>query len=224
MAKNIIIIGAGPSARDILDIFEANNEFHKEEIFKILGFVVESEFFIENKIINGYPLLGDFEYLKNLKEDFEVIVAFGKSELRRQVVMKVNEIGCKFTNIIHPSVIITKNYEMGIGNAISAGTIISNNVKIGNHIQINLAATIGHDDRIDDFVTISPGAHISGNVHIEEGAFLGVGANTVEKINIGKWSVLAAGSTLFNNLESNKTALGVPAKIILSKDEGWHLK
>jgi hypothetical protein len=88
---------------------------------------------------------------------------------------------------------------------------------------MNLAReTVSHDTRIDDFVTAAPSANISGSVQIGEGCDLGTGSAVIQGIEIGKWTVVGAGAVVVSSLPANVTAVGVPAKVIKERPDGWH--
>jgi serine acetyltransferase len=90
-------------------------------------------------------------------------------------------------------------------------------------VHVNLACTVGHDAVLEDYATLAPGVHVSGHVVVEEGAYVGTGANVVERLRIGRWSVVGAGSTVLANVPANTTAVGIPARVIKTRDDGWHL-
>ncbi|MGZ9197173.1 MAG: DapH/DapD/GlmU-related protein, partial [Candidatus Deferrimicrobiaceae bacterium] len=83
--------------------------------------------------------------------------------------------------------------------------------------------SVDHDCAIGDFVHICPGAHLGGAVVVEEGTFLGVGSSVVPGIRIGRWSVIGAGAVVTKDIPDNCTAVGVPARVIKTREEGWHL-
>lgn len=221
MIQNVAIIGAGGFAREVLDILDACNK--AEYRYNIQGFIVDPEFGSPGTLINDKPIIGGFDWLKEHKE-INVIAGVGDPALRLKLVYKAKQTGGRFINIFHPDAIMTDRIEFGEGVIVTAGCILTNQIKVGNHVHINLTSTIGHDCEISDYVTISPGVHISGNVNLGEGCFIGTGVNIIEKINIGSWSLIGAGSAVVRDIPPNSTAVGVPAKIIKTKEDGWHLK
>jgi len=52
---------------------------------------------------------------------------------------------------------------------------------------------------------------------------VGTGANIIEKKNIGKWSIIGAGCVVINDVPENTTMVGVPGKVIETREEGWYL-
>ena len=98
---------------------------------------------------------------------------------------------------------------------------MTTNIELGCHVIVNLACTIGHDSILEDFVTIAPGVNISGNVTIGTGTDLGTGSKIIQGISVGSWTVVGAGAVVNRELPANVTAVGVPAKIIKERPDGW---
>jgi len=210
--QQIVIIGAGGFAREVLDIFDAANII--QPTFDVIGYIVDAQYGKVGTKINDKPILGGFNWLMEHKDEVQVICAVGAPELRRRLIERVQEIGVKFCSIVHPNAALTRWITIGAGTIITAGCILTNQIRIGNHVHINLACTIGHDVVINDFVTLAPGVHVSGNVILREGCYIGNGSNINEKKSIGEWSIVGAGSTVITDIPKNTTAVGVPCKAI----------
>jgi len=212
--QKIVILGAGGFAREVLDIFIAQNRIDPQ--YEILGFIDENP---ERwgQVLNGFPILGGFEWFDAQPFDhIRVICGVGSPQIRKKLVEKAYARGLKFCNIVHPTSVLTSFVTLGEGVVITAGCILTNNIRIGNHVHLNLDTTVGHDCVIEDYCTISPGVHISGNVHIQTGAYIGTGAAIIERITIGAWSVIGAGAVVIRDIPPNVTAVGVPAKPVKS--------
>lgn len=222
MGEKIVIIGAGGFAREVLDIFDACNKAGKD--YEVLGFIVEPQYGSPGTSVNNKPILGDFGWIAQHAEEVYSICGVGTPSMRMRLVRSAQEVGGRFSNVVHPSAILTKwvNFEQGV--VIAAGCILTNQIQLGSHVHINLGCTIGHDARLEDFVTLAPGVHISGKVTLSTGAYVGTGANIVEGINVGEWSIIGAGTTIIRNVPPNATVVGVPGKVIKMRENGWQSK
>ena len=217
----VVIVGAGGFAREVLDITQA---FDPRQVpYQVRGYVVDQQYGTSGTIINGKPILGDIDWLAEHANEFSVICCVGAPQHRRNLVIRVKELGCRFCNIIHPLALLTPWISLGEGVVITAGCILTNQIKIGNHVHVNLDCTIGHDSVLEDFVTLAPGVHVSGNVNLGEGCYVGTGANIIENIRVGSWSIIGAGSTIVDDVPPNTTVVGCPGKVIKARKEGWHL-
>lgn len=217
---NVVILGAGGFAREVLDVFDAVNAV--QVTYKVLGFIVDHEYGQPGQFINDKPILGDFEWLEG-KKDIYAICGIGAPDVRRKMILRLAALNIPFCSVIHPNAILTRWVTIGDGVVITAGCILTNQIKLGNHVHVNLDCTIGHDAIIEDYVTLSPGVHISGNVRLKTGCYIGTGANIIEKVTIGEWSTIGAGSTIVRDVGSNETVVGVPGKSIKTKDEDWYI-
>jgi sugar O-acyltransferase (sialic acid O-acetyltransferase NeuD family) len=213
MLKQLVIIGAGGHGREILNIIEACNLAGTAE-YQVAGFIVESGYGTPGTLINGKPILGDFNWLKDRAAEVSVIGAVGSPALRNRLVYQAQQLGFEFETLIHPGALLTPYISLGKGVVIAAGAILSSQIKLGNHVHINIGCTISHDVVMEDFVTISPGAHIAGNVRLETGCFIGLGASIIEGKRIGQWSLVGAGSVIIRDVPAHTTVAGVPGRLI----------
>lgn len=227
--EEIVIIGSSGFAKEVQFLLdEINNNparvVRYDDLFKVLGFI-NNESNTWGTKINGLPILGDedwiIDYNEKNKTKLSCAMGIGRPDIKRRIVNKLGD-NVKWPNLIHPSVVLSRFVEMGVGNIITAGNILTTNIVLRNHIMLNLAGTVGHDTMINDYTVVSPGVNISGNVNIDEGAYLGTGCKILEKVNIGKWTTIGGAALVNKNVEDNETVVGVPAKAIKLKKAGWH--
>ena len=210
--KKTVILGAGGFAREVLDILLAQNAVSKQ--YEILGFIDENPA-MKGRILNGYPVLGTFDwFVPNERSPIHIVCGIGSPVQRQKVVGKAQELGLHFCNIVHPTAVLTSFVSLGEGVVVAAGSIFTNQITIGSHVHINLDVTIGHDCVIEDFCTIAPGVHISGNVKLGTGVDLGTGAVVIQSVSIGTWSTIGAGAVVIEDVPEHVTVAGVPARVI----------
>jgi len=222
MVKKVVIIGAGANAREILDIFDACNR--ASQSYNVLGYVVDPQYGLPGTIVNDKPILGDFNWLAQHSSEVWAVCSVGAPELRLRVVSRAKECGVRFCSAIHPAAILTRWMTMGEGVVVTAGCILTNQIRLGDQVQLNLGCTISHDTVLEDFVTLAPGVHIAGRVTLSKGCYIGTGANIINRVHIGEWSIVGAGSAIIRDIPPNTTAVGVPGKVIETREAGWHLR
>lgn len=208
--KDLIIVGAGGFGREVAWLIEDINKKNTE--WNILGFVDENTE-IQGSIINGYMVIGGFEHL-NEKSKSYYICSIANSNKRKKIIDKLSKVDMKLATLIHPSVIISKNSDIGEGSILCASCIVSVNVRVGRCVIANWDCSIGHNAVLEDFATLYPSVNISGNCYIEECAEIGTGAQIIQGKHIGENSIIGAGAVVVRDIDKNKTAAGVPAKII----------
>jgi sugar O-acyltransferase (sialic acid O-acetyltransferase NeuD family) len=217
--KDLVIFGSGGFAREVLQIVQDANEDGRT--WNFMGFLDDNSS-IHGHELHDYPILGGVEWLGR-RESTWLVVALGRPDLRRRVVQRVVEAGTtSFATVVHPESWIGRRVRIGAGSMICAGNRLTTDIEIGRHVIVNLQCTIGHDTRIEDYVTSHPAVNISGSVHLEEGVELGTGGAIIQGIRVGRWSILGAGAVVAKDIPPNVTAVGVPAKVVKERPDGWH--
>lgn len=218
--KKIAIYGAGGFGREVLQIILDINERQLEWDFK--GFVVDPEFATQSDV-SGYPVHDVTQWL-DANPDAFVAVAIGSSADRMKAVSRVSGWGHQnFATLLHPCAWVGRGVEIGRGSIICAGCQITTDIKINDHVHINIGTTIGHDAELREYVTTNPNVSISGGAILEAGVEVGTGSVVLPGRRIGCWSILGAGTVVTSDIENNATAVGVPAKVIKRRPEGWQL-
>ena len=122
--------------------------------------------------------------------DKSAIVAIGNNAIRKSIFEKL-----QFpVNVIHESVIIGGNVEIGRGVVICAGVIINTGAKIGDNVILNTGCSIDHHCIIGSHAHIAPNAVLCGNVTVGEGALVGANSTCVPGAEVGAWTLVKAGS------------------------------
>ena len=209
--KEVIMLGGGGFAREVLDTIEDINKYTDEYILP-LGFVFDGGDKQKGEIIDGFPVLGDLSYLKSidLKEIF-LVPAIGRPVWRKKLVNEVTKMGGKFIKIIHPNSQISKKTKIGEGAIIQGQCVFTPGMEIGNFFISNDNVSIGHNTIIGDFVHINPNVNIAGSSKIGNDVYIGVKA-TILTSNIGDGAVIGACALITKDVPPNVLAKGIPAK------------
>lgn len=214
------MLGAGSHAREILSIIEACKQ--KEEDIEVLGYIVDSHYYVPGAMVNGKPILGDFTWFANHADKVFAISAVGELPLRFHFVERARQWGVRFHSLIHPKAVLTNRVTIGSGVVVAAGCVLTDRIRLGNHVHLNPGCTIGHDTEIDDFVMLAQGVNIAGKVNVSTGCYIGIGANIIDGIHVGEWSIIGAGSTIIQDVTANTTVVGVPGRVIKARIPGWY--
>jgi sugar O-acyltransferase (sialic acid O-acetyltransferase NeuD family) len=216
--SDLVIFGTGGFAREVHQIVEDINQ--EKRVWNFLGFLDGDKNRYGSEVHN-YEVLGGVEWLST-KPDVSVAVGIGNTASKRKVVRSMMVEGIKrFARLIHPRAWIGNNVVVGEGTIICADTLITTDISIGKHVILNLDCTVGHDTIIEDYSTIAPSVNISGSVKVGQGCDLGTNSTIIQGVNIGHWSIVGAGAVVVRDLDSNVTAVGNPAKVIKTREEGW---
>ena len=211
--KDIVIFGAGGFGREIPPLIWDIN-MKTPNSYRLLGYIVDQEYWQPNTTVNGYPLLGDVEWLVAHKDSICCTIAIGKAKEREAVFRRLDALGVEIETLISPSVYIHPTCKIGRGCYIGFRSLLSVNTDIGNGVFLNSDVMLGHDLQIGDFTTIYPRATISGNCSIGSNVEIGGAAYIVPGRKVGDGAVVAAGSVVFSNVKANIHVMGNPAKRI----------
>lgn len=213
--NDIAIIGAGGFGREVKWLIDSINQF--KSTWNFLGYFDDDLKKREN--ISPNLLLGKISDINTINKPLAVIIAIGNPILKEKIFDKINNSNISYPTLIHPNVIIGNEIEIERGCIICASCILTSNIKIHQFVTLNLACTVGHDSLIGPFCSIMPSVNISGEVIIEKNVYIGTGARIINQISIEKNSIIGAGAVVTKKITSNSTAVGVPAKIIKTKNE-----
>ncbi len=212
MGKRLVIAGAGSFGREVWQWAEhipLRNKSWDSVVF--INDLDTSEKIAESQI--DCPIISNIDDYSPLENDV-VVCAVGTPEGKLNIVKRLNEKNVEFTNIIHPTVIISSGVQLGVGIVLCPYTVVSVNAQLGDHIAVNICSTIGHDSRIGAGTVISAHCDISGFCELGESVFLGSGARLLPNSKVGAFATVGAGCVVLKEVEPYKTVAGIPARYI----------
>ncbi len=212
MIEEIYLFGIGPLAETVYYIAE------EIKTIEIKGFVIDDEYY-DNELFLNKPVLK----LSHVDKNIKMISCIGYKNMRnrKKIYIRLKSIGIKFTNIIHPSVIMSKDISLGENNIILPQVCIEPKVIIGNNNVIWSQTLIGHNSIIENHNYLSAKVLFSGNTKMNELCFIGNGVSMIDNLLIMNESYVVAGSMLYRNTKPFSKYFGNPAKKIGNhEDEG----
>lgn len=209
--KDLIIIGAGDTGREMIDLLERINSVEPE--WNLLGFVDDKEFEPET-LIDGYPVIGKVDWLNTADKTVYAVCTVGNGKIKKKIISGISNPNVRFATLIDPTAQLHKGTVCGEGCIIYANAIASINVKIGNHVYLGYSSTIGHDTQLGDCSSVYPGCNVSGKVVIGESCELGTGCKIIQGKTVGNNVILGAGAVVVKDIPADCTAVGCPAEPI----------
>jgi len=209
----LLIIGIGYFAIEVADLASDISNI------QVAGFISNTALSKSNSTLLGKPIYF-IDDLVDMNEDVHAVS--GTVTTKRYIItQQVEELGIKFTSVIHPSARISNMSVIADGSVISAGVLVSTHTQIGRHVVINRGAIIGHHNTIGDHVTISPGANLAGYVKVAQRAYVGMGANVLDRVKIGEQALISAGSLVKEDVPDRTLVEGIPSKIVAQGIDGY---
>ncbi len=181
------------------------------ETFIVKGFI-DDDLNVLDDYPNYPPILGTISNYQPLPDD--VFVSSIGGTTRHQCMEEMISRGGTFINLIHKTVRINTNAQIGSGNFIGAYSVIGNDVVMGDYNMIQAYTVIGHDakigswNRIDTHVTCVGGIVIEDDVNIHTSAVINHG------VTVGSGAHVGALSFVIRKVKAGTTVCGNPAKKI----------
>ncbi len=206
--KDLIIVGAGNAAREVLQIVK---DINRERLtWNLKGFIADTGLDMNDLTKGDFNILGTIEeWFPEPNEEYTCAIAdpFG----RQLVVEKLLNRGAKFVNIIHPTARLDDYCELGEGVVMYPYSSVGSNAKLGNFVFLQ-STTVAHDVSVGDFTTISSLCGILGRVKLGKRVFVGNHATIVPKVSIGDDAYIGAGSVVIRNVKAGTKVFGNPAR------------
>jgi sugar O-acyltransferase (sialic acid O-acetyltransferase NeuD family) len=206
----LVLLGAAnPETARVISAVERN-----DPNLRVIGFL-DNDPQKWNSSFVGLPVFGGFDVIPDLLSDdlrFVNLIT-GSTRTRFETSRDMALRGCRFANLIHPSVDQSFS-EMGVGNYIQEGVTLQAMTKIGNNSSIHMGSLIAHEVSIGHSVFIAHGVSLSGSVSIGDGTFIGTHATVIPRIRIGRWVTVGAGAVVIRDIPDYATVVGNPARIV----------
>ncbi|MFH1196289.1 MAG: acetyltransferase [bacterium] len=214
MRTKIVIIGGKGSAIVIAEqIYDAQVKGNDVEF---LGFAFDDESF--GKEINGFPIICKTFDAKSYFEkyiDVKFIYQLYRPDLMKERIELLDSFKIpldKFCTFVHPSALIAKSANIGIGTCILANAVINPKARIGNFNTIHSNTLIGHDTSIGEYNFFAAHSVVGSNDKIGNGNFIGLNTSFNNYITIGDFCFVGMASNVIKSIESHVKVIGNPAR------------
>jgi acetyltransferase EpsM len=214
--EKIIIIGDKSSAILASDyIYDAITRFGSK--YEILGFASDS---LElNVQLNEFPIISDIiDVHKNFEKYSDVKYIYQMYDIKnmKEAIEKKDKLNIpldKYLTFIHPSCMVAKSSQVGVGTLLYANCVVNSNAKIGMFNSIMSGVTIGHDAKMGNYNLIATQA-IVANIIMGDRNFIGINTTTNNKISIGDDCMIGMASNVVKDVPSGVKCFGNPVKIV----------
>jgi sugar O-acyltransferase (sialic acid O-acetyltransferase NeuD family) len=214
MIRDVIILGAGGTGREVAEALEDINSLGRK--WNLLGFL-DDDPQKHGREYNNYPVLGSISTAADYHPTCHFVLVLGNQRdlsLTKRVVDRLSLDANRFAAIIHPTAKLSRYTEVGVGTVVLQNCVITSNARIGSHVLMLFGSQIGHDCIVDDYVVIAPHAVLAGGVRVREGCYIGANATVLQKTKVGPWSCVGMGAAVFSDVGPNSTVVGNPARLL----------
>ncbi len=211
----LIVAGAGNAGLKVLQVVtDAHAAGDREyEIAAVIDDSLE-----KGDDYYGYPVIGGMSDLDEVEQSvgpldtLGLVCAIGEPGIRRKVLELVSPRFKIFPNLIHDSAQVSKYADLGKGNVIGQNVVIQAEARVGDFNVLKTGVVVGSRSKVTDYCTLGTNSVTQCRSELLPESSLGGGALIIEDVTLGERSRVGPNSLLTRDLESDMTALGVPAR------------
>lgn len=208
--ERVIIVGGGGFGRELISHV---TDCHEAGMMPAVGGYIDDTGETLARFNYDVPYLGSIDEYRPGSDDL-LIMAIASPAGKRAVSAALIERGGRFTTMVHPSCVPSRNAAIGEGTVICTHAGPGVDTTIGRFVTINSYSALGHDANVGDFTTISGHVDITGNALIGTDVFIGSTASILPRVRIGDGASVGAGSVVYRSVSAGATVYAAPAKLL----------
>jgi sugar O-acyltransferase (sialic acid O-acetyltransferase NeuD family) len=185
--------------------------------YRVAGFVENQSHERCRETLDGLPIHW-VDDLPELAVSHVGVCGLGTTR-RRVFVDQASEHGLAFARVVHPTVSLGLDHELGAGCYVGVRSVVGGRTRLGAHALVLHGSLIGSRVEIGDYASLLTGVNVGSACTIGEAAYVSAGAIVVDGVRIGSGAVVGAGAVVEDNVPDNVQVVGVPARIV---KEGVH--
>jgi len=211
--KDLVILGAGGTAQDVLSIIEDINR--QSERHRCVGLLDDNPA-LEGQAVCGIPVIGPLERAKRLDEvSFVNCLGSPRNYWKREAILTVLELPKeRFATLIHPTAAVSTSSTIGHGVVLYPHVVVMAGVRIGDHVTVLANTVMNHNVVIEDFCIVTSGVNLSGQVRLGRGCYIGAGSSLIQDCTVGEWALVGLGSAVIRDVPPWTVVAGNPARVI----------
>ena len=209
----LLILGAGATAIDILDIVAVIND--RQPTYALLGLLDDAPA-RHGTTTHGAAILGPLAAVHEYPNALAVS-ALGSPHNFWQRAGILAGLGLpreRFATLIHPSTVVSRFCAIGQGVLIYPNCSILADVTLGDHVTILSQCAVNHECRISDCSILATGVSLAGRVQVGADCYLGTGCNIIQDAVIGDRCLIGMGATVLRDVPPNCVMVGSPARFL----------
>jgi len=185
--RKLIIAGTG--FLEILSLIREINSSCTQSPIIIEGFIDDN---IANKSrdLAGHAFLGTFNTISEFPNHYIINTIARSSRIRYLSTARLQSLGARFINLIHPSCTIAGTVT-GQGNIISSGVCIEHGSAVGSHNLLLRNVIIGHDSQVENFCFLGHSTVVNGHSSIRSFSYVGASCVVGPSVVVHERSVVS---------------------------------
>ena len=215
--KDLVIVGAGGTAADVIAIVEAANRAGAG--YKCIGLLDDNPALC-GQTCWGLPVLGSLADAGRFPSAFFVdCLGSPRSYCKREAILAEKGLPLeRFETLIHPAAVIAGSCRIGAGSIIYPNVVLMANVVLGRHVTVLAGTVMNHEVAVGDFSIITSGVNISGRVRLGKACYIGSGSAIIQDACIGDGALVGMGSVVIRDVAPHAVVVGNPARVLQKRD------
>jgi sugar O-acyltransferase (sialic acid O-acetyltransferase NeuD family) len=211
MKERLVIVGGGGFGRELIE--HATDAHEAGGCLAVGGYLDDGGPDVLASLGYELPWIGRIADYRPEPGDLFVL-GIGSPEGKRKVVAMLKDRGARFSQVIHPTCLVTRRTTIGEGVVLGPYTGTGAQTCIGDFVTMNSYSGLGHDSRVGAFSTLSAHVDVMGHAVIGADVFVGSHASILPKVKIGDGARIGAGAMVYRSVPPGRTAYAPPAKLL----------
>lgn len=213
---SLLILGAGGTARDVLDWLPALTSAGRE--YRCLGLLDDDPAKLGTDV-GGVTVLGALPDAGRWADAVIVDALGGPRSYRRRAEMigRTGLARSRFVTLVHPTAVVSPHADIGVGGLIYPFSMIGPGVRLGDHVTVLSHGSINHEASIGDGSILAAHVVLAGGVTVEDHCYLGAGARIRQGVRVGTGAMVGMGAVVLHDVAPGTTVAGNPARPIVPR-------
>jgi sugar O-acyltransferase (sialic acid O-acetyltransferase NeuD family) len=212
--EGIVILGAGGTAKDVIEILKRTRQRGTHSL-AIVG-LLDDKSSLWGQTVEGYPVLGPLSLARELSSVF-FVNALSSIRTLRKLPDLLAELGIgldRFLTLVDPEATVFPSAILGKGSIVYPGARILSRAEVGALCTILSNAVINHEAHVGSYSVLTSNVSLSGRVQVGEGCYLGSGCVVREDTKIGEGAIVGMGSVVIRDVPPKTVVVGNPAQVL----------
>ena len=215
MSRKLLILGAGGTGREVLDIIDALNVAGAGDY--VCGGFLDDDPGLWGREIRGLRVHGALAQAAEFDGGLvDALGSPGSYAAREGVLAAVSIAPERFETLVHPTAVCSPSSSLGMGSIVYPHVVIGAEAKVGHHVTIMAGAAINHDAAIGDFSIVTGGVNVAGRVRVGRSCYIGSAACLRQDVTVGDGSLIGMGSVVLDDVPAKSVVAGNPARFLRS--------
>lgn len=206
----LVIIGAGGFGREAWAWAEQSVQIGRE--WELKGFIDDNPDALKVRRSPGRVLSTIQDYQPAPEDVF--VCAIGIPAIKRRVAELMESRGGRFTRLVHRSVVLGNEVQLGEGVILCPFVAVTANNVLGKGVGVNVHASIDHDAKVGDWSQINCHCDLTASVQVGEEVFLGSRVTIYPGVTVESRAHVGGGSVVMRDVPTGWKMVGSPARRI----------